>query len=598
MAEDTYSSNTSETSTRERPRSGAVDAVTLEILSNRLLSVAEETGAVLIRTAYSTNIKERRDCSTAVFDASGRMVAQAEQIPMHLGSLLGSVEATLSKYPPEALHPGDMFIANDPYSGGGTHLPDIAVVTPVFVDDSIVGFIASIAHHADVGGKVPGSTSGDAVSIFQEGIRIPLVKLCDRGELVSDIVDFIALNSRTPSEREGDLAAQIAANRVGARRLKEVVSHYGIELFETISAALLDYAEAMMRAGISKLKSGQYSFTDYLDDDGINLGKPVPIKVTVTIEGDSATVDFDGSSPQVSGPINVPLNGTLATVFYCFKALLGPDIPSNHGIYRVLRVVAPKGSIVNCLPPAPVGERIDTCQRIADAFFGAMTLAAPDRVLAASNSSVTTATFSGTHPRTAAFYVYLETIAGGSGAHAHGDGLSGVQVHMTNTSNLAVEALEREYPLLVDRYQFRIDSGGAGRYRGGLGIQRDIRALHDGVTFSGLADRQKIAPWGIKGGMAGMTGRYLVWRNDGSETQLSSKASDILLKAEDVVSVQTPGSGGYGTPLDRDPQAVLRDVIEGKVSLIAARDVYGVVLRDVPRSVDEEQTRQLRASRR
>jgi N-methylhydantoinase B len=233
----------------------------------------------------------------------------------------------------------------------------------------------------------------------------------------------------------------------------------------------------MMRAGISKLPNGRYTFTDYLDDDGINLGKPVPITVTVIIEGDTARVDFEGSSPQVSGPINVPLNGTLATVFYCFKALVGPDIPSNHGIYRALSVVAPEGSIVNCRPPAPVGERIDTCQRVADAIFGAMAAAVPDRVLAASNSSVTTATFSGVHPQTKTFYVYLETVAGGSGAHAKGDGLSGVQVHMTNTSNLAVEALEREYPLLVERYAFRTDSGGAAKYRGGLGIQRDIRVL-------------------------------------------------------------------------------------------------------------------------
>ncbi len=580
-----------------RAESTAVDAVTLEILSNRLLSVAEEMGAVLIRTAYSTNIKERRDCSTAVFDAGGQMIAQAEQIPMHLGSLLGSVTATLEKHPRETLHPGDMFIANDPYSGGGTHLPDIAVVTPVFVDDSVVGFVASIAHHADVGGKVPGSTSGDAVSVFQEGLRIPLVKLCDRGELIKDVIDFIALNSRTPAEREGDLAAQIAANRVGARRLSEVVARYGIERYGVILAALLDYAETMMRAGIARLKPGRYTFTDYLDDDGINLGQPVPIRVTVTIDADSAHVDFEGSSPQVSGPINVPINGTLATVFYCFKALVGPDIPSNQGIYRALTVVAPERSIVNCQSPAPVGERIDTCQRVADAFFGAMAAAAPERVLAASNSSVTTATFSGTHPDTGNFYVYLETIAGGSGAHARGDGLSGVQVHMTNTSNLAVEALEREYPLLIDRYQLRIDSGGAGRHRGGLGIRRDIRVLHDGVVFSGLADRQKIAPWGINDGLAGMTGRYLLWRSDGSETRLSSKASDIRLKAEDVISVQTPGSGGYGSPLDRDPLAVLHDVVEGKVSLDAACELYGVVVTSDLSAVDEDHTRELRDTR-
>jgi N-methylhydantoinase B len=575
-----------------------VDAITLEILSNRLLSVAEEMGAVLIRTAYSTNIKERRDCSTAVFDVEGQMIAQAEQIPMHLGSLLGSVEAVLRKYPLAELHSGDMFIANDPYSGGGTHLPDISVVSPVFADGSLVGFVANIAHHADVGGKVPGSTSGDAVSIFQEGIRLPLIRLCDRGTVVQDVIEFVALNSRTPAEREGDLAAQIAANRVGARRLGEVVGRYGVPTYSRNAGALLDYAATMMRASIAKLPSGVYSFTDYLDDDGIRVGTPVPIQVTITIEGDTAIVDFVGSSPQVSGPINVPMNGTLATIFYCFKALVGPTIPSNHGIYRALRVVAPDGSIVNCKPPAPVGERIDTCQRIADAFFGAMAAAAPERVIAASNSSVTTATFSGTHPKTGSFYVYLETIAGGQGAHAHGDGLSGVQVHMTNTSNLAVEALEREYPLLVERYAFRIDSGGAGRHRGGLGIQRDICALHDDVIFSGLADRQVIEPWGISDGLAGATGKYLLQRTDGSEEFLSSKVSNVRLMAEDVVSVRTPGSGGYGLPLERDPEVVLRDVLEGKVSPGAAFDVYGVVLTDDHSGVDQEMTDQERISRR
>jgi N-methylhydantoinase B len=583
---------------RSSPGTPEVDAITLEIFSNRLLSVAEEMGAVLIRTAYSTNIKERRDCSTAVFDAKGQMIAQAEQIPMHLGSLLGSVEAVLRKYPEAELHSGDMFIANDPYSGGGTHLPDITVVSPVFADGTLVGFVANIAHHADVGGKVPGSTSGDAVSIFQEGIRLPLIRLCERGTVVQDVIEFIALNSRTPAEREGDLAAQIAANRVGMRRLGEVVGRYGVSTYSRNAGALLDYAATMMRASIAKLPSGTYSFTDYLDDDGITVGQPVPIRVTVSIEGDTATVDFAGSSPQVSGPVNVPMNGTLATVFYCFKALVGPGIPSNHGIYRALRVVAPEGSIVNCKPPAPVGERIDTCQRIADTFFGAMAGAAPQRVIAASNSSVTTATFSGTHPKTGSFYVYLETIAGGQGAHAHGDGLSGVQVHMTNTSNLAVEALEREYPLLVERYAFRIDSGGAGRHRGGLGIQRDICALHNDVTFSGLADRQVIEPWGISEGLAGATGQYLLRRTDGTEEVLSSKVSNVRLMEEDVVSVRTPGSGGYGLPLERDPDAVLRDVAEGKVSLDAAFDVYGVVLTDDHSGFDREQTEQERTSRR
>jgi N-methylhydantoinase B len=578
--------------------SAPIDPVTLEVLSNRLLAVTEEISAALIRTAYSTNIKERRDCSTAVFNASGQMIAQAEQIPMHLGSLLGVVEATLKKYPAGALRPGDMFVTNDPYSGGGTHLPDITMVAPAFAEGQLIGFVANIAHHADVGGKVPGSTSGDATSIFQEGLRIPLVPICRDGELVRDAMDFVTLNSRTPAEREGDLAAQIAANRVGVRRLVEVVVHYGIARYNQAVAALLDYAEAMMRSSIKMLPSGVYTFTDYLDDDGIHLGVPVPISMKVTISGDEAEVDFTGSSPQVAGPINVTLNGTWSTIFYCFKALVGPTIPSNYGIYRAMRLVAPESSIVNCRPPAPVGERIDTCQRIADTFFGAMATAAPERVIAASNSSVTTATFSGIRPETTDFFVYLETVAGGSGAHSKGDGLSGVQVHMTNTSNLPIEALEREYPLLVERYALRTDSGGGGRYRGGLGIQRDIRALQDGVTFSGLADRQRMAPWGLDGALAGAVGQYVLQRADGTEQVLRSKVSNVELQVEDLISVRTPGAGGYGNPLTRDPQAVLYDVIEGKVSARAAFELYGVVLNDLATAVDANKTRQERTARR
>ncbi|MFZ5823928.1 MAG: hydantoinase B/oxoprolinase family protein [Bacillota bacterium] len=582
---------------RQTGLGSAVDAVTLEILGNRLLSVAEEMGATLIKTAYSTNIKERKDCSTAVFDAEGNMIAQAEMIPMHLGSMLGIVEAVLQKYPVERLQPGDMFIGNDPYSGGGSHLPDITLAAPVFVEGQLVGFVANIAHHADVGGKVPGSTSGDANSIFQEGVRIPLVQVCRAGELIQDIVDFITLNSRIPLDREGDLAAQIAANRVGARRLSEVVARYGLDRYNAAVDALLDYAEAMMRAGIATLPDGVYSFTDYMDDDGVNLGVPVAIKATVTIAGDTATVDFTGSSKQVAGPVNVPLGGTLATVFYCFKALVGPSIPSNTGIYRALKVVAPEGTIVNCSTPAPVGARIDACQRVADVIFGAMFAAAPDRVIAGSNSSVTTATFSGTHPGNKSFYVYLETIAGGSGSFSSGDGLSAVQVHMTNTSNLPVEALEREYPLLVQRYGLRQDSGGAGRYRGGLGIVREIRALHEGVTFSGLGDRQRIAPWGLVGGHDGAPGRFYLERASGEVRELGSRESGVLLGPEDLIRVCTPGAGGYGSPLERDPQLVLRDLQEGKISERAVLEGYGVVLTANGEQVDQAATEQLRLSR-
>ena len=375
--------------------------------------------------------------------------------------------------------------------------------------------------------------------------------------------------------------------------MQEVVSHYGVINYHATVSALLDYAEKLMRAGISELQNGVYCFEDFMDDDGITKGKPVPIRASIQINDNSALVDFEGTSPQVDGPINVPLNGTLATVFYCFKALVGANIPSNEGIYRALQVKAPQGCILNCQAPAAVGERIDTCQRVADVIFGAMAQAAPERVITASNSSVTTATFSGTNPQSGNFFVYLETIAGGQGAHSSGDGLSGVQVHMTNTSNLPIEALEREYPLLVERYQLRIDSGGAGLFRGGLGIQRDIRTLVDGITFSSLADRQSLSPWGLQGGLDGSAGEYLLIRENEKTKKLGSKQSDVLLKKGDVISIRTPGSGGFGDPLQRCPQEVAEDFLEGKVSKEAAKKLYKVVLTSQG-EVDDLKTKSLR----
>jgi len=553
-----------------------IDPITVEIFNNNLLAVAEEMGVTLIQTAFSTNIKERKDCSTALFDRTGMMIAQAEHIPMHLGSLLGAVTAVLAEYRPEEMHAGDGFMTNDPYSGGGTHLPDITVVTPVFTEDRLMAFVANIAHHADVGGKVPGSTSGDATSIFQEGLRIPLVKLATAGIVNQDAVRFLTINSRTPEERHGDLYAQIAANTVGSRRLIEVIRKYGPGRFDALCGMLQDYSERLMRAGLAGITDGEYRFTDYMDDDGITLDRPVPISVVIRKAGSEIEFDFSDSSPQVSGPINVPFNGLLATVFYCLKVVVGGAVPSNHGIYRPVRVIAPQRCIVNCVEPAPVGQRIDTCQRVADIIFGALSDAVPQRIVAGSNSSVTTATFSGTKPATGAYFVYLETIGGGSGAHAEGDGMSGVQVHMTNTSNLPIESLETEYPLLVARYAFRKDSGGAGAFMGGLGLVRTIQTLADDIVFSGLADRQKLAPWGLKDGLAGLPGQYTLVRADGAEHRLTSKVSNVTLSKGDAVRVETPGGGGYGAPRERPPARVRGDVTDGKITAQFAARVFEV----------------------
>ncbi|KZL89000.1 hydantoinase B/oxoprolinase family protein [Clostridium magnum] len=577
-----------------------VDAVIVEIVGNLLLSIAEETGLAIIRSAYSTNIKERRDISTAVFDPEGNMVAQAEHVPMHLGSLLGIVKEVYKNFNREDIKGGDMFIGNDPYNGGGTHLPDITVVSPIFENGKLIGWVANLAHHSDVGGKVPGSTSGDAVSIFQEGTKIPLVRICKDGEICTDIVKIIMANSRIPNERYGDLQAQIAANRVGIRRMLETYKRYGDVLIESMYQ-LQDYAERKLKAGISRLPDGIYTFNDYMDDAGVAFPDPLKISVTITKSGDNMTLDFNGTDKQVEGPINVTYNGLLATVFYSLKALIDPSIPSNAGIYRAFNVVCEQGLLINAENPAPVGERIDTCQRIADVIFGALAPAVPERAIACCNSSVTSAIFSGTDPKDKnRFFVYLEVVAGGSGASKNSDGLSGVQVHMTNTSNLPVEALEMEFPLVqVRKYALRKDSGGAGRNRGGLGIVREFEIMYDGISYTGLGDRQKFPPWGLEDGLSGAGGAYYLYKEGCSEERLPSKCTDIPLKKGNIVSVYTPGSGGYGDPMTRDPYNVLIDVIEDKVSVDMAKKLYGVSveMKNGTYVLNEDETRSLREER-
>lgn len=575
-----------------------VDAVTIEIIGNLLLSIAEEMGHALIRSAYSTNIKERRDISTAVFDPEGNMVSQAEHVAMHLGSLLGIVKEVYKHYTLDEINDGDMFMGNDPYNGGGTHLPDITLVSPVFLNEKLIGWVANLAHHSDVGGKVPGSTSGDAVSIFQEGLKIPLVKVVKSGQVEKDIINFVSTNSRLPEERRGDLQAQMATNSVGSKRLKEAFTRYGDLLIDSMYE-LQDYAERKLKAGIMKLEDGIYSFTDYMDDAGIASNNPVPIRVRIEIQGDRMILNFAGTNPQVNGPINVTYNGLLATVFYSLKALINPDIPSNAGIYRAFEIQCEEGLIINAKNPAPVGARIDTCQRVVDTIFGALAPAVPERIIAACNSSVTSAIFSGKDPEDDdKYFVYLEVVAGGSGASKYRDGLSGVQTHMTNTSNLPVEALEMEFPLvMVNRYELREDSGGPGEYRGGLGITREYEIMFDGISYTGLGDRHLFYPWGLEGGLEGAGGSYILEKKNGTKHKLPSKCTDIQLNKGDVICVNTPGAGGYGKPISRDSRKVLLDVIDRKITPQKAASAYHVKVVKEGNSwqIDEKETNILRS---
>jgi N-methylhydantoinase B len=552
-----------------------IDSISIEVIGNLLLSVAEEMGAALIKSSYSSNIKERRDCSAAIFDAKGNLVAQAEHIPMHLGSMLDSIAAVLKKYPVEVIREGDVFIANDPYYGGGSHLPDIVFTAPVFVDRELIMWVANIAHHSDIGGIVPGSTSGEVTTIFQEGLRIPTIRVCREGEIINEIFDIIIGNCRTRKERVGDLNAQISANNVGIKRLKEAYQRYGDQLKSAMND-LQDYAENSLRASIARIKDGIYHFTEYVDDmDNLNLKEEIVIDVVIEVKGDNITLDFSNSSPQVPGNINVTYSGLITTVFYALKALIGPQLPSNSGIYRVFKVIAKPGTIVHAIEPGPVGERMSTCQRVVEAILGAMYKAMPEKIPACSHDGGTSVNFSGVNPRNNEFFIYPEGIAGGEGALMNRDGMSGVQVHMTNTSNQPIEALETENPLLITSYSLRRDSGGAGKHRGGLGIERVFCMLADNVSFTGHGGRQRLGAWGLDGGFEGECGGFYLEKKGEAPRRLSSVCSNIVVNKGDIIRVFTPGGGGFGDPEQRDCRSILRDIEEGKISLEKAEKLYG-----------------------
>jgi N-methylhydantoinase B len=536
--------------------------ITVEIIGSSFSSIVEEMGTALIRASYSTNIKERRDCSTIIFDAEGRTLAQAEHIPIHLGSLMGIVEEVLRRHPAETLDPGDMFIGNDAYTGGGTHLPDIVVLSPIFIGNRLEGFAANLSHHADF-------VDRGNEHIFQEGLRIPPVKIFDRGELREDILEFILLNCQVPHERVGDLRAQFAANRLGVRRFQALCSKYGVDTVRAAGAALLDYAERQTRSGIQQIPDGHYSFEDRFDSEEIGNTELI-LRVSLEVHGDEITLNFDDNPPQVRAGLNMVWTALLATCYYAIKIVVDPTILPNAGMYRPIHVKAKEGTIVNCSAPAAVGGRTQAAQRVVDLILGALAQAVPDRVIAACTGSNTGITFSGVDPRVGRYYSYLETIGGGFGARATKDGLDGVQTHVTNTSNLPVESLEVEYPLRVERYELVPDSGGPGRWRGGMAIRRDVRILDHVAAFRGSTSRRLSAPWGLLGGQPGGRARITV---DGDELDPSTRGRALLAPGQ-VVSVVTGGAGGYGEPASRDPELLGRDLLDGKVSVDQAVDSY------------------------
>ncbi len=532
------------------------DPVELEIFKNIYHSIAEEMGAALRRTAFSPNIKERRDYSCAVFDQAGEVIAMGDHMPVHLGSMPMSVRAALQRLP---LGPGDMAMLNDPFCGG-THLPDITLVAPFYfagprgkLGNSPSFFVASRAHHADVGGAFPGSM-GPCREIYQEGLRIPPVRLMRAGKMDDDVLALVLNNVRTPQEREGDLGAQIAACHTGLTRLQEICRRYGLRRVTAAGRELLDYSERMMRAFLAQVPAGTYQAEDFLDDDGVS-GRPVSIAVAITFRkgaksGPLVTVDFTGSAPQAEGAINAVEAITCSACFYVFRCLLSEDVPATAGLMRPIQVIAPSGSVVNARPPAAVaGGNVETSQRIVDVLLRALAEAIPQRIPAAASGTMNNLTIGGLDPRTGEPFAYYETVAGGMGARPSKPGVSGVHTHMTNSLNTPAEALEYAYPLRVRRYSLRPGSGGKGKYRGGDGIVREIEVLADSdVTL--LADRRQGRPYGLQGGEPGAAGRTEVLRQDGSRQPLAGKTS-VRLKAGERVRVETPGGGGWGPPSGR-----------------------------------------------
>jgi N-methylhydantoinase B len=517
------------------------DPIRLEVFKHQFAAIAEEMGVVLQRASYSPNIKERRDYSCALFNPRGDMIAQAAHIPVHLGSMPLSVVAAIRDFPD--LVSGDVVVLNDPFRGG-THLPDITMVTPIFHHPGeLAGFAASRAHHADVGGMTPGSMS-IAREIYQEGIIIPPVKLMSAGEINQGILDMILANVRTPEERLGDLWAQIAANQRGVSRLGDLFQRYGFGDVNHYMEELLAYTERMTRQLISRLPDGIYHFIDYLDDDGIS-DQPIPIQVKVTIHQDIAEVDFSGSASQQSGGINAVYAITLSAVYYVFRCLLGLDVPNNSGCLAPIQVIAPEGTVINAVHPASVaGGNVETSQRIVDVLLGALAQAVPDLIPAASQGTMNNITIGG-ETDTGTPFAYYETIGGGMGARPWADGPSAVHSHMTNTLNTPIEALEFAYPLQVMCYEIRAGSGGDGRYRGGDGIQRDVKLLVDSqVTL--ITERRRHPPYGLNGGRPGELGDNMLI-HAGEERKLPGKGS-FHLKAGDILSIRTPGGGGYGKP--------------------------------------------------
>jgi N-methylhydantoinase B len=553
-----------------------LDPITLEVYRHRLQTIAEEMQNTLLKSAYSIMLKESGDCSCAVFSAAGETIAQAVSNPLHLASFLPAASAVLARFPAASMREGDVFVLNDPYEGG-THIPDVIVIVPVFADGSVVALGCSLGHHQDMGGMAPGSMPANATELYQEGFIIPPSRLYAAGEINETLIALLLRNVRTPDEVYGDLMAQVAAGKTAALRIQALIARNGLAEFTAVVPALLDHAEALTRAELSKIPDGTYEFVDYLDNDGIELDRLIPIRVAVTVDGADLRVDFAGTGAQAKGPANSPPGLVLAAVYHVVHALTGAGFPANSGCFRPISVTVPDGSILSPRPPAPVGIRYHTLKRVVDALFGALAPVLPRKVPAASHGSEFCMSWGGADVATGQPFVYMECSTGGTGATWHSDGVDHLTCDIGNGRNMPAEPAEMDFPVRIWAHRLRIDSGGAGRYRGGLGVAREIELLEGEVTVSQRSDRHYTQPWGLHGGGAGARWTAKIRRRDRGVSVLPGRLIYRLEWGERVTGL-TGGGGGYGNPLDRPPEAVRADVLDRKVSIHAAQAVYGVVL--------------------
>lgn len=552
------------------------DPITSEVIANHLLGVAEEMWAMLVRSAYSVNVKERFDCSTGIFDDRGEIISlPSKSIPIHLSSLDGVVQSILVAFPASEIAPGDVFIANDPYHSGGSHLMDYTLVSPVFDDDgTIIAYVSNLAHHSDIGGRVPGSQATDNETLFEEGLRIPPLRLCTAGNLNHDVMTLLAINSRVPVERRGDILAQIAANNLGVRRIRELANRYSSTVLRAHMAELLNYTERWLRSLVDTLPDISCEWEDFLEHGGIS-SEPIRLHCRITKSGRKLIFDFSQSADQIRGALNVPPCGSKAVVRCVVKTLLDPSLPPNGGLDRVLEVITRPGSVLNPSEPAATGERSDTCNVLGDVIAGALSFFVPAEAMAMSGPHHGWR-IAGNAPGTGRYFIDYESFAGALGAMAYADGFDAVRIWASGASNAPMETLEAEYPFLHHRYELITDSGGAGRFRGGMGTRRDVQVFGTNLqaTFHGL--RHQIVARGRDGGRSGAGGDFVLNPDTDREQQLPWFASRYSIEDGDVLSVCTPAGGGVGDPRERDREAVVLDLREGRISAQTAINVYGL----------------------